>query len=117
MTLLIGQDLTTGESDLGAMAMDYAKHAAARAAAQAIGARTDLIVVPFPVRHENENLLVGVGRQFGDRWKFMYYFGEKSEEGDVIELEYELNPKTDLRFRQNQDGTVSGGFRYRHTFN
>jgi uncharacterized protein involved in outer membrane biogenesis len=117
MTLLLGQDLGTGESDLGAMAMDYAKQAAARAAAQAIGARTDLIVVPFPVQNENENLLVGIGRRFGDRWKFMYYFGEKSEEGDVIEMEYELNQKTDLRLRQNQDGSVSGGFRYRQTFN
>jgi hypothetical protein len=117
MTLLLGRNAVTGDSELSSMALDYAKQAAAHAAAHAIGTRTDLIIIPFPAKLENENLLVGVGRQFGDNWKVMYYFGEKSEEGDVIELEYQVNPKTDLRMRQNQDGSISGGFRYRETFN
>lgn len=117
MTLLLGQDLGSGDGDLTTMALDYAKQAAARAAAQAISTRTDLIVVPFPNKLENENLLVGVGRHIGEKWNVMYYFGEKSEEGDVIEVEYHMNPKTNLSVRQNQDGSISGGFRYRETFN
>ena len=117
MALLLGQDLSSGDGDLTTMALDYAKQAAARAAAQAIGARTDLIIVPFPNKLENENLLVGVGRHLGEKWSVMYYFAEKSEEGDVIEVEYLMNPKTNLNVRQNQDGSLSGGVRYRETFN
>ena len=117
MALLLGQDLSSGDGDLTTMALDYAKQAAARAAAQAIGARTDLIIVPFPNKLENENLLVGVGRHLGEKWSVMYYFAEKSEEGNVIEVEYLMNPKTNLNVRQNQDGSLSGGVRYRETFN
>ena len=117
MALLLGQDLSSGDGDLTTMALDYAKQAAARAAAQAIGTRTDLIIVPFPNKLENENLLVGVGRHLGEKWRVMYYFAEKSEEGDVIEVEYLMNPKTNLNVRQNQDGSISGGVRYREIFN
>ncbi|MBN1880392.1 translocation/assembly module TamB domain-containing protein [bacterium] len=117
MNLLLGRDTTGMGNDLSTLAADYAKQALALAAAEAIAARTDLIIVPFPVTLEDENLIFGVGRRFGDRWKVMYYFGEKSAEGDVIELEFQINQKTDMRVRQNQDGSISGGFRYRETFN
>lgn len=117
MRMLLGSDSLGSSDDLETMAQDYATQAAAMAAAEAISARTDLIIVPFPESLEDEDLLLGVGRKFGERWTVMYYIGEKSDEGNVIEVELEVNPKSELRFRQNQDGSISGGIRYHETFN
>ncbi|HPQ42289.1 MAG TPA: translocation/assembly module TamB domain-containing protein, partial [bacterium] len=117
MNMLLGRDALGDDRDLADLAADYARQAAAIAAAEAISTRTDLIVIPFPESLEGEDLLFGVGRKFGDRWTVMYYVGEKSDEGDAVEVEFEVSPKSDIRLRQNQDGTFSGGFRYRETFN
>ncbi|MCD4653470.1 translocation/assembly module TamB domain-containing protein, partial [bacterium] len=117
MKLLLGRGVESGSDDLATMAENYAKQAMAIAAAEAISARTDLIVVPFPESLEGEDLLFGFGRKFGDRWTVMYYVSEKSNEDDAIEVELQVHPKADIRFRQNQDGSLSGGFRYRETFN
>lgn len=117
MNMLLGRDALGDDRDLADLAADYARQAVAIAAAEAISTRTDLIVIPFPESLEGEDLLFGVGRKFGDRWTVMYYFGEKSEEGDAVEVDFEVSPKSDIRLRQNQDGSFSGGFRYRETFN
>jgi len=117
MKMLLGSETLGSSDDFLTMAKDYAKQAAALAAAEAISARTGIIIVPFPETLEGEDLLLGFGRKFGKRWTVMYYIGEKTDKNAAIEVKFNVNPKSKILFRQNQDGSLTGGFRYRETFN
>ena len=98
-------------------AKQYAAEGLAVALADVISSRVDLIVIPFPVVIEGEKILFAVGKRLGDRLTIMYYKSSASDLGDAYEITMDLTQQINVKARQNQDGTISGGIRYRYQFN
>lgn len=117
--LLVGVPPDPGESgmSLGDMAKGYARNSLAGALADQVGVRTGLEIVPFPSSSEGEDFIFSAKKELGDSASVTYLKGLKPGEGDAVEVEYELDSTTRLRARQNQDGSVSGGVRWRFSFN
>ncbi len=118
--LLVGVPMQSPDEEklaLTDMAMNYATQSLATALAGMLSKQTDLIIIPFPSDVKDEDILFGVGKKIGDTVTIMYYKSSRSEKGDAIELQLDVTPNTNLKARQNQDGTLSGGFRYQHEFN
>jgi len=112
----MGASDNSGSADTMQMVSQYATQGIANALADTLSLRTDLKIVPFPTTAEGEAFLVGVGKQINDKLSVMYYKSATSSQGDAIEAELELTPTTQLQARQNRDGSISGGLRFRHEF-
>lgn len=80
----------------------------------ALGAQTDLVIVPLPTTPEGEQFLFSVGKELGGGLSATYYKGTGGETNDAFELRLRLGSKVRGRLRQNQDGSLSGGLRIRH---
>jgi autotransporter translocation and assembly factor TamB len=80
----------------------------------ALGAHTDLVIVPLPTTPEGEQFLFSVGKELGGGLSATYYKGAGGETNDAFELRLRLGSKVRGRLRQNQDGSLSGGLRIRH---
>ncbi len=97
--------------------MDAAKRAVAEKFTQALGERTDLIIVPFPVTEDSEEMIFGIGKKVGDKVTVMYYKSADTNAGDTIVVTYEMTSDTTLRVKQNSDDSISGGVSHQITFN
>lgn len=104
------------DSDLTGLALQYAANSAALILADFISAKTGLILIPFPTGSAGEHFLFGAGKRIGERVLIMYYRSLSDEGGDAVEFQFDLTQHTKLRARQNQDGSTSGGVRYRYEF-
>ncbi len=78
-----------------------------------LGARTDLEIVPLPTTPEGEEFLFSVGKDLGGGITATYYKGVSGETTDAFEMKWRISSRTRGRLRQNQDGSLSGGFRIR----
>lgn len=81
-----------------------------------LGTQVDLEFVPLPTTPEGEKFLFSVGKELGEGVTATYFKGESADSGDAFELRWRLSSRTRGRVRQNQDGTLSGGFRIRREF-
>jgi len=82
-----------------------------------LGERSGLIVVPFPVTEESEDMIFGIGKTMGDQVTLMYYKSADKGMGDAVEVKIDISPETKLMMRQNSDDSISGGLRYQIPFN
>ena len=80
----------------------------------ALGGQTDLEIVPLPTTPEGEEFLFSVGKDLGGGISATYYKGVSGESTDAIEIKWRITSRARGRLRQNQDGSLSGGFRIRH---
>ena len=113
VSVLLGGSGGTGSSELSAAAARLAMRGAATPVLGALGARTDLEIVPLPTTPEGEEFLFSVGKDLGGGITATYYKGVSGETTDAFELKWRLSARTRGRVRQNQDGSISGGFRIR----
>ena len=113
VSVLLGGSGGTGSSELGAAAARMAMRGAAAPILGALGARTDLEMIPLPTTPEGEEFLFSVGKDLGGGLSATYYKGVSGETTDVFELKWRFSSRTRGRLRQNQDGSLSGGFRIR----
>ncbi len=113
VSVLLGGSGGTGSSELGAAAARMAMRGAAAPILGALGARTDLEMIPLPTTPEGEEFLFSVGKGLGGGLSATYYKGVSGETTDVFELKWRFSSRTRGRLRQNQDGSLSGGFRIR----
>lgn len=104
----------------GAALTDAAARMAVQGASASIlgqlGTQVDLEFVPLPTTPEGEKFLFSVGKELGEGVTATYFKGESADSGDAFELRWRLSSRTRGRVRQNQDGTLSGGFRIRREF-
>ena len=70
-------------------------------------------MIPLPTTPEGEEFLFSVGKDLGGGLSATYYKGVSGETTDVFELKWRFSSRTRGRLRQNQDGSLSGGFRIR----
>lgn len=103
-----------GGPGLAAAAGRMALRSAAAPILGALGAQTDLVIVPLPTTPEGEQFLFSVGKELGGGLSATYYKGTGGETNDAFELRLRLGSKVRGRLRQNQDGSLSGGLRIRH---
>lgn len=113
VSVLLGGSGGTGSSELSAAAARVAMRGAATPVLGALGARTDLEIVPLPTTPEGEEFLFSVGKDLGGGLTATYYKGSSGETTDAFEMKWRLSARTRGRVRQNQDGSISGGFRIR----
>jgi translocation and assembly module TamB len=113
VSTLLGGSSGTGSSELSAAAARIAMRGAATPVLGALGARADLEIVPLPTTPEGEEFLFSVGKDLGGGITATYYKGSSGETTDAFELKWRLSARTRGRVRQNQDGSISGGFRIR----
>jgi translocation and assembly module TamB len=109
----------SGAGGTNAIASSTARLAAAGAAsplAASLGTATAFQVVPLPTTAEGEDFLFSVGKDLGGGVVVTYYKGLSGETSDAFELRWRLSSEGKGRVRQNQDGSISGGFRIRHEF-
>ncbi len=119
MALLTGIS-GTGSSSQGTLADSAARMALKGAASPLLGmlgAQTDLEIVPLPTTPEGEEFLFSVSKGLGGGVSATYFKGQSGETADALEFRWRLSSRTNGRIRQNQDGTLSGGFRIRREFN
>ncbi len=118
MKILVGAPPPSGNQDmtLTEMATEYAVGGAAAAWADYLSEQTDLEIIPFPTTSEGEKFLFSAGKRIGDDFKIVYYKNTESGEGDAVEVELELTPVTELKARQNPDGSISAGIRFNVEF-
>jgi translocation and assembly module TamB len=81
-----------------------------------LGTRTSLQIVPLPSTAEGEDFLFSVGKDLGGGLGVTYFKGQSGETSDAFELRWRLSSRARGRVRQNQDGSLSGGFRIRSEF-
>jgi autotransporter translocation and assembly factor TamB len=103
-----------GGPGLAAAAGRMALRSAATPILGALGAHTDLVIVPLPTTPEGEQFLFSVGKELGGGLSATYFKGSGGETDDAFELRLRLGSKERGRLRQNQDGSLSGGLRIRH---
>jgi translocation and assembly module TamB len=115
MTALLGGSGSGGS--LTSSATKMALRGAATPLLGALGGRTDLEIVPLPTTAEGENFLFSVATNLSKGVTATYFKGISGETADAIEFRWRLTSRTRGRLRQNQDGTLSGGFRIRREFN
>ena len=113
VSVLLGGSGTGSSSELTAAAARMAMRGAATPVLGALGAHTDLEIVPLPTTPEGEDFLFSVGKDLGGGISATYYKGVSGETTDAIEMKWRLSSRARGRLRQNQDGSISGGFRVR----
>ncbi|HYN43493.1 MAG TPA: translocation/assembly module TamB domain-containing protein, partial [Thermoanaerobaculia bacterium] len=114
ISLLLGGSGTGSSSELAAAAARMAMRGAAAPVLGALSAHTDLEIVPLPTTPEGENFLFSVGKDLGGGISATYYKGVSGETTDAIEIRWRLSSRARGRLKQNQDGSISSGFRIRH---
>ena len=113
ISVLLGGTGTGSGSELSAAAARMAMRSAATPILGALGAQTDLEIVPLPTTPEGEEFLFSVGKDLGGGISATYYKGVSGETTDALEMKWRISSRTRGRLRQNQDGSLSGGFRIR----
>ena len=114
VSVLLGGAGTGSPSELSAAAARMALRGASSPLLGTLGAHTDLEIVPLPTTPEGEEFLFSVGKDLGGGVSATYYKGVSGETTDAIEMKWRLSSRARGRLRQNQDGSLSGGFRIRH---
>ena len=114
VSVLVGGTTAGGSSEIAAAAARMAARGAAAPVFGALGARTDLEIVPLPTTPEGEEFLFSVGKDLGGGISATYFKGVSGETSDAIEMKWRISSRARGRLRQNQDGSLSGGFRIRH---
>lgn len=113
ISVLLGGSGTGSGSELSAAAARMAMRSAATPLLGALGARTDLEIIPLPTTPEGEEFLFSVGKDLGGGISATYYKGVSGETTDALEMKWRISSRARGRLRQNQDGSLSGGFRIR----
>lgn len=113
ISVLLGGSGTGSSGELTAAAARMAMRSAATPILGALGAQTDLEIVPLPTTPEGEEFLFSVGKDLGGGISATYYKGVSGETTDAIEMKWRISSRARGRLRQNQDGSLSGGFRIR----
>lgn len=113
VSVLLGGSGTGSSSELSAAAARMAMRGAASPILGSLGAHTDLEIVPLPTTPEGEEFLFSVGKDLGGGISATYYKGVSGETTDALEMKWRLSSRARGRLRQNQDGSISGGFRIR----
>ena len=113
VSVLLGGSGGTGSSELSAAAARMAMRGAAAPVLGELGARTDFEIVPLPTTPQGEEFLFSVGKDLGGGITATYYKGVSGETTDAFEMKWRLSSRTRGSVRQNQDGSISGGFRIR----
>lgn len=113
---ILAQLAGSGGSALGDAAARMAVQGASAPILGQLGTQVDLDFVPLPTTPEGEEFLFSVGKQLGEGVTATYFKGQSADSGDAFELRWRLSSRTRGRVRQNQDGTLSGGFRIRREF-
>ncbi len=98
-------------SALTAAATKMALRGAATPFLGALGAQADVHIVPLPTTPEGESFLFSIGKELGGGLSATYFKGASGETTDAFELKWKISPLVGGRLRQNQDGSLSGGFR------
>jgi autotransporter translocation and assembly factor TamB len=114
VSVLLGGSGTSSGSELSAAAARMAVRGASSPLLGALGAQVDLEIVPLPTTPEGEEFLFSVGKDLGGGVSATYYKGVSGETTDAVEMKWRLSSRARGRLRQNQDGSLSGGFRIRH---
>ena len=114
VSVLLGGSGTGSSSELSAAAAKMAIRGASSPLLGTLGAHADLEIVPLPTTPEGEEFLFSVGKDLGGGVSATYYKGVSGETTDAIEMKWRLSSRARGRLRQNQDGSLSGGFRIRH---
>jgi translocation and assembly module TamB len=110
---------SSGAGGANAIASSTARLAAAGVASpilSSVGTATSLHIVPLPTTAEGEEFLFSVGKDLGGGLGVTYYKGLSGETSDAFELRWRISSEGRGRLRQNQDGSLSGGFRIRREF-
>jgi len=117
VNLLLGRPEGSG-SDLAftEMAMQLAVANLARTLAGHLSLWSDLVILPFPMTPEGEEFLFSAAAELAGPLTVIYYKASRAEEADAFEMIYDVSRRTDIRARQNQDGSLSAGFRLRWEF-
>jgi autotransporter translocation and assembly factor TamB len=113
ISVLLGGSGTGSSGELSAAAARMAMRSAATPILGALGAQTDLEIIPLPTTPEGEEFLFSVGKDLGGGISATYYKGVSGETTDAIEMKWRISSRARGRLRQNQDGSLSGGFRIR----
>lgn len=113
VSVLLGGSGTGGSSELTVAAARMAMRGAVTPVLGALGAHTDLEIVPLPTTPEGEEFLFSVGKDLGGGISATYYKGVSGETTDALEMKWRISSRARGRLRQNQDGSISGGFRIR----
>lgn len=114
VSVLLGGSGTGSASELSAAAAKMALRGASSPLLGTLGAHADLEIVPLPTTPEGEEFLFSVGKDLGGGVSATYFKGVSGETTDAIEMKWRLSSRARGRLRQNQDGSLSGGFRIRH---
>lgn len=107
---------STGSTSMADAAARMALQGATSSLFGALGTRTSLQIVPLPSTAEGEDFLFSVGKDLGGGLGVTYFKGQSGETSDAFEIRWRLSSRTRGRLRQNQDGSLSGGFRIRSEF-
>lgn len=113
VSLLLGGSGDAGGSALAAAAARMALRGATSPLLGALGGHADLEIVPLPTTPEGEEFLFSVGKDLGGGFSATYFKGVSGETTDAIEMKWRISSRARGRLRQNQDGSLSGGFRIR----
>lgn len=113
VSVLLGGSGTGSGSEVTAAAAKMAVRGAASPILGALGGHTDFEIVPLPTTPEGEEFLFSVGKDLGGGVSATYYKGVSGETTDAIEMKWRISSRARGRLRQNQDGSLSGGFRIR----
>ena len=113
ISVLLGGSGTGSSGELSAAAARMAMRSAATPILGALGGQTDLEIVPLPTTPEGEEFLFSVGKDLGGGITATYYKGVSGETTDAFEMKWRISARSRGRLRQNQDGSLSGGFRIR----
>lgn len=116
MTLLVGGS-GGGSAALADAAASMAVRGAATPLLGSLGKSTDMEVVPLPTSPEGEKFLFSVAKDLGGGLTATYFKGMSGETADAFEMRWRVSSRVKGRVRQNQDGTLSGGFRIKREFN
>lgn len=117
LALLLGGSSGSSSTALADAAARTAARGAAAPILGAVGMQTDLEIVPLPTTPEGEEFLFSIGKDLGGGLSATYLKGSGGANPDAFELKWRISSKTRGRLRQNQDGSLSGGFRVRRDFN
>ena len=115
------KELFGGSTDGGSSSVATASARMALAGATtpllgSLGKKTAFQFVPLPTTVEGEDFLFSVGKDLGGGLAVTYYKGLSGETSDAFELRWRISSRGRGRVRQNQDGSLSGGFRIRREF-
>jgi autotransporter translocation and assembly factor TamB len=115
VSILLGGSSGSGSAtaELSAAAARMAVRGVASPVLGSLGGRTDLEIVPLPTTPEGEEFLFSVGKDLGGGLTATYYKGVSGETTDAFEMKWRISSRSRGRLRQNQDGSLSGGFRIR----